>query len=113
MSSIYEVIEDAIKTLSVPYAASTYVSDSGDDLPDLYLVYFLVSSVPSQHADDVEKERFQRVQVSVFSRSGLNSLPNVDDAMLTVGFMKGPERELPYNNDTRHFGLAMEYVFYQ
>jgi hypothetical protein len=32
--------------------------------------------------------------------------------MVDVGFTRGPMREMPYNADTRHYGLVMEFVYY-
>jgi hypothetical protein len=110
VSTIWERVDTALATLGVSYAQSTYISASASDIPDLYLVYFDVSSPPEQHADDGETERSYRVQVSIYNRAGLNSLPNVDGAMVAAGFARGPQRELPYNPETRHFGLAKEFV---
>ncbi len=109
--SIWERVIAALTGLGVPMAANVYVAASGQELPDLYLVYFLVSSPPEQHADDAETLRSYRIQVTVYKRAGLASLPDVDGAMVAAGFRRGPQRELPYNQLTRHFGLALEYVY--
>lgn len=109
--SIWETTEAALGTLAPPAVANFYQAASGADLPDTFLVYFLVSSLPEQHADDDETLRVWRVQVNAYSRAGLASLPDIDRAMLASGFRRGPQRELPYNPLTRHFGLALEYVF--
>jgi hypothetical protein len=60
-----------------------------------------------------ETQRTYRVQVSIYARGGLVALPNVDAAMLAQGFTKGPERQIPYDQETRHFGLAKDYFFLQ
>jgi hypothetical protein len=97
--------------LGLPLAANTYVPVSGAELPDQFIVYQLISSPPAQHADDAETLRRYRVQVSFYSRTGLASLPGVDAAMTGAGYTRGPQRELPYNQLTRHYGLALEYLF--
>jgi len=51
------------------------------------------------------------MQVSVYDRNGLTNLPDTDGVMVAAGFSRGPKRELPYNPATRHFGLALEYVY--
>lgn len=110
MTTIWERVDDALGTLdpAVPYAADSLKSES---LPDLYITYFLVVSPPEQHADDSETARSYTVQVSIFSRSGLVNLPDVDTAMITAGFVKGPERQLIQDPQTGHFGLAKDYVY--
>jgi hypothetical protein len=51
------------------------------------------------------------MQVTVYSRSGLADLPDVDGVMVAAGFARGPQREIPYSFSTRHYGLALEYVY--
>lgn len=113
MSSIWERVAAALGNLSpvVPFVANVFIPASGTQLPDLYLVYFLVSSPPEQVADDAETHRSYRVQVSHYCRTGLAGLPDVPGVMVAAGFARGPQRELPYNETTRHFGLAQEFVF--
>jgi aminoglycoside phosphotransferase (APT) family kinase protein len=107
MTTIFEQAADALDTLSVPYGMGTYLCDG--KLPDQYMTYTLVSGVPAQHADDAETQRSHRVQVSIFDRNGLADLPDVDAAMLAAGFEKGPERQLPRDDESGHYGLAKDY----
>lgn len=110
--SIWTITKGALDTLTpTPYALGEYKTASGADLPDTFLVYSLVSGTPEQHADNAETHRTFRIQVSIYSRSGLASLPDVDTAMLAAGFERGPERQLAYNKETRHFGLAKDYIY--
>jgi len=101
----------ALTGLSVPMAANRYLVESGYDLPDQFMVYQLISSPPELHADNVEKYRTYRMQVTIWDRSGLSSLPDVASAMVAAGFYRGPIRELPYEDSTMHFGLAMEFLY--
>lgn len=111
MTTIYERVNNALNTISpaVAFAMAPYKSTT--DLPDQYLAYQEITSVPEQHADDAETERSYTIQVSIFSRAGLVSLPNVDAAMLAAGFVKSTERQLPQDQATGHYGLAVDYVY--
>lgn len=111
MSTIWEHVEDALAGISQPKAASAYQAATGADLPDTYLVYLLVSAPPLQHADDAETLRTYTVQVSIYSRTGLASLPDIETPLLAAGFLRGPEREIPYNPLTGHYGVAKEFTF--
>lgn len=111
MSDIWDITQDALTSLGLPMAASVYQSASGVDLPNVFMVYFLVSAPPTQHADNAETLRDFRMQVSYYSRTGLEGHPDIDAAMVTAGFRRGPQRELPYNQLTRHYGLALEYLY--
>jgi hypothetical protein len=113
MTTIFERVKTALDTLSpaIPYAMGQYITSTGADLPDTFIIYFEVSGDPAQHADNLETLRAYRVQISIYARAGLVSLPDVDTAMLAAGFTKGPERQLPYDKDTRHFGLAKDYHY--
>ena len=107
MTTVFEEVSSALDTLGVPYGMGTYISDG--ELPDQYMVYSLIDGVPSQHANDEETLRTYRVQVSIYDRNGLADLPDVDVAMLAAGFMKGPERQLPRDDESGHYGLAKDY----
>jgi hypothetical protein len=92
-------------------AANTFLAATGNELPDTFLVYQMISNPAIQQADDDETLRGYRVQVSYYSRTGLAGVPDIDGAMKTAGFTRLPGRELPYNEKTRHFGLALDYHF--
>lgn len=111
MSTIWEITKSALTGLGVPLAADVYIPASGVDFPDLYLVYFLVTSPPEQSADDAETLRSYLVQVSTYSRDGMVGLPDVAGAMVAAGFERSAMRHLPYNNKTRHFGLAEDFIY--
>ncbi|MDD5367460.1 MAG: hypothetical protein PHQ40_00380 [Anaerolineaceae bacterium] len=109
--SIWERISAALTGLSLPKAEGVYLAATGGELPNEYLVFFLIAAPPEQHADDVEKSRSYHVQVSYYNRAGLAVIPAIATAMTAVGFTRGPLRELPYNEQTRHFGLSMEFYY--
>lgn len=109
--TIWERVKSALTSLGLPMAANSYLSTSAAELPDRYLVYQLISDPALLHADDVEKVRSYRVQVTIYSRSGLAGIPNVVGAMVTAGFTRLPAREMPYHEETRHYGLAMDFGY--
>lgn len=107
--SIYTDIESALSTLSLPMAASAFRA-AGGTLPDLFLVYTLVAATPEQHADNGETARRHLVQVSVYNRSGLGNLPDVIGAMQAAGFVFSRATELPFDEQTGFYGLALDFV---
>lgn len=111
MTTIFERVTTALNTISpaVPFSLAPYKSTA--TLPDQYMAYQLIISQNEQQADDAETERSYLVQVSIFSRTGLVSLPDVDTAMLAAGFEKSRERQLPQDPQTGHHGLAKEYTY--
>ena len=111
MTTVFERIATALATISpaVPFKLAPYKSTTA--LPEQYLAYQLIVGVPELSADDEEKERSYLVQVSIFSRTGLVSLPDVDTAMVAAGFTKGQERQIPQDPQTGHYGLAKEYTY--
>jgi len=110
MTTIFERVKTALSTISpaVPFSLAPYKATT---LPATFLAYQLIVSVPEQNADDAETERSYLIQVSVYSKTGLVSLPDVDTAMLAAGFEKGRERQLPQDPATSHYGLAKEYSY--
>lgn len=113
MTTIYERTATALGTISpaIPYALDVYLTQSGGDLPDTFLVYSLITGDPVAHADNAETHRSYLIQISIFSRAGLVSIPDVNTAMIAAGFIKSSERQLPYDPETRHFGLAKDFIY--
>lgn len=111
MTTIWERTSTALAGLSVPMAANVMLSNTAASLPDQFIVYQLISSPPAQAAEDAETLRWYRMQVTVWDRAGLANLPDVQAAMVAAGFTKSMYRELPYDEATRHFGLAMEFLY--
>lgn len=108
--TVFARVQAALGPLGLPVSAQVYIPATGEDWPARYLTYFLVTSPSAQHADNQETQRINRVQVNYFDRDGLDALPDVDGAMTAAGFRLGPKFQLPYSRETRHFGLAQEYV---
>jgi hypothetical protein len=113
MTTIFERMNDALEGLGLPMADNFYKVSSGGSLPNEFMLYFEIISISGQHADDVEKSRHYHMQISYFNIAGLQSMPDIAGAMMTEGFTKGPTRELPYNQETGHYGYALEFWYYE
>lgn len=111
MTTIFERVTTALNTLSpaVPFSLAPYKSTGV--LPDQYLTYQLITGTPEDHADNTEIARSYLVQVTIWSKTGLVSLPDVNTAMLAAGFQKSIERPLPQDRESGHWGLAKDYVY--
>lgn len=111
MTTIFELVATALNTLApaVPFSLAPYKSTT--DLPSTYITYQLVSSNPEQSANDAETQRTYTIQITIWSKGGLVSLPDVNTAMLSAGFQKSTERQLPQDTETGHYGLAKDYVY--
>jgi len=113
MPTIFERVNTALDSLSpaVPFAMEIYQQTGSAALPTQYITYQLITGTPQAHADNSETHRAYRVQVNLMSASGLVSLPDVNTAMLTQGFTKGPERQLPKDQQTGHYILAKDFFY--
>ena len=111
MTTIWARVNSALAGLSLPMAAGYYTVATGAELPEEFLVYFEVSGIQQQVADDAETSRQHHVQISYFNRAGLAGMPAIASAMVAAGFTRGPERDLPYETETRHFGHALEFFY--
>jgi len=110
-TTIWERVKTALTPLGLPMAASAYIVASGAVIPDTYIVYFVFSIDPEQYADNEEILRSEAVQISIYNRTGNASLPDVIGAMVTAGFTFIGGRELDYDTDTRHFGIAFDFEY--
>lgn len=108
--TIFERVKTALDTLSpaVPAKVKPYLSTGA--LPDTFIDYQLIDGMPEDHFDNIEASRDYLVQVSIWCRDGLASLPDVDSAMTTAGFMAAGERQLSKDEKTGHYGLAKDYT---
>lgn len=111
MTTIFERVEIALGTISpaINYALAPYKGT----LPDAFVTHQLIASPAEQHADNAETERSYSVQLSLWDKAGVPSTTSVDAAMLVAGFQKGDVRQLPQDPQTHHYGLAVEYVYFE
>ncbi len=110
-ATIWETVKNAMSGLSIPTAANVYIPPSGSALPDLFVTYQVLEEPSELSADNDESLKSWTVQVTIWSRAGLPGIPTLHQAMLDAGFHRKAGRELPYQQDTRHYGYAADYVF--
>lgn len=111
MTTIFERVETALGTVSpaVLFASAPYKGT----LPDAYITHQLINSPPEQHADGEETERSYTMQLNFWDKTNIPSTASVDAAMKAADFHKGNVRQLPQDPQTHHYGLAVEYVYFE
>ena len=107
--NIFARTEAALGTIdpTVPFALAPYKGD----LPDQFVVHQLIDSLAEEHADNEEASRSHLVQVTIWSRTGLVNIPDVDTAMKNAGYQKSDERQIPQDPQSGHYGLAKDFVY--
>ena len=109
--TIWERVLSTLTPLGLPLAANAMILASESDRPVAYIVFFVVTSPAVAHADNAETHRACTVQVTYYDRTGLAGMPDIPAAMAAAGFMAANRRELPYNQQTRHYGYALDFVY--
>lgn len=111
MTTVFERVETALGTISpaVSFASAPYKGT----LPNAYITHQLINSPPEQHADNEETERSYTMQITLWDKTNIPSTDSVDAAMKTAGFEKGDVSQLPQDAQTHHYGLAVEYVYFE
>ncbi len=109
MTTIFERVETALGTVSpaISFASAPYKGT----LPNAYVTHQLLPSPAAQHADNEETERVYTMQLNFWDKAGIPSTTNVDAAMKAAGFHKSDVRQLPQDQQSHHYGLAVEYVY--
>ncbi len=111
MASIFEIVENAISPLGIPYACGDFIVASGTDWPDTYIDYIVVDLDPAEHADDEEIERANLVQVSIHKRITLMALPDVMGQMTGAGFTFAGGRQIEKDEETGHLQIAYDFEY--
>ncbi|MGI6260025.1 MAG: hypothetical protein ACOYKC_09235 [Anaerolineaceae bacterium] len=110
---IWERVEAALAGIGmeIPVANNRLILNTGEDWPDRYIVYQVISSSSERHVDDREIERSHLVQVNMWSKNGFLNFPDVEGAMLSAGFSYDAGRDMEYDNETGHYGRSEDYLF--
>lgn len=111
--TIWQTVNSALAGLGIRTANNRLVLKTGEKLPDQYLTFQLISAGPEAHIDDHETARSYLVQLNLWSRSGFESFPDVETAMLAAGFYFQAERDMDYNENTSHYGQSKDFLFYE
>jgi hypothetical protein len=85
-------------------------------LPDTYIVYFLVDDVGATWADGKETSHIPRIQVNLFYRdkSVFLTVPDqIDSAFTDSGFTLGSVGDVPFQPDTSHYGWRRDFYYYE
>lgn len=119
MSKWVEAAEKALaiieKETQIPYDYDRY-RDEKQQLPNEYIVYFLVSAPPGLTADNKEHSYIPRIQVSFFfrnKRSFLTIPDKIVKAFTDAGFCRAGEGRIPYQTNTGHYGWRCDFNFYE
>jgi hypothetical protein len=102
-----------LRGFGIPVFADAFVSSTGEESPDEYIVFQIMLSKPVQYADDKETVREHYIQVTYFNRAGFDNMRNIIEHMIGAGFMNGTNRGLPYEPSTRYYSMAMDFTYVQ
>ena len=112
--TIWTRVNSALSSLGVRTANGRLILKTKDDpWPDQYITYQVISGGPQEHIDDHETARSYLVQLNLWSRSGFESFPDVETAMLAAGFFFQAERDMDYNEKTGHYGQSKDFLYYE
>lgn len=104
------------KKTKVPFDWESFDSSGEKQLPDQYIVYFLVSETSALSVDGKEKSSTPRIQVSFYYRQK-SKLPNMMDvikkAFLKNGFSRAGSGRIPKQITTGHHGWRYDFIFYE
>ena len=102
-------------SLGIPYDFERNESPT-EQLPDTYMVYFLVDDPGSTWADGKETSHETRVQVSLFYRDKrvmLTVPKRIEDTFIAAGFSRVGSGRIPYQINTGHYGWRCDFRFYE
>ena len=124
MSKWQDVAESVLtqfqKDLGIPYDFERWDTDPNlplaPQLPDRYIVYFLVDDEGKTWADGQETSHEPRVQLSYYYRNKSDALTvpdQIEQAVVAAGFTRGPMGHISYQPDTGHYGWRRDFYFYE
>ena len=111
--TIWQKVKDALAGLGIKTANNRLTLKTGETWPDQYITFQVISAGPEEHVDDHETARSYLVQLNLWSRSGFESFPDVETAMLAAGFYFQAERDMDYDEKTGHYGHSKDYLYYE
>jgi len=110
------VLTDFQASTGIPWDFQRFSVSSNDQLPDSYIVYFLVDDPGQGYSDNKETSHTARIQISFYYRdvSQVKTIPDAIEAAFTdAGFTRGPAGTIPYQSDTGHYGWRRDFYFYE
>lgn len=115
MSKWAEKCEAVLTGMGLPYDFER-MACSSKQLPDTYIVYFLVDDTGEGYADGVETSHQPRIQVGLYYREKavfLKVPEQIQKAMTQAGFTRGAAGRIPYQTDTGHYGWRCDFYHYE
>ena len=118
MEAVLTQFEEKAK---IPYAFERWAVDENqplaEQLPDRYLVYFLVDDIGETYVDGKETSHQPRIQVSFFYRSKEDFITVPDEIVSTfiaAGFTRSNNcGRIPYQSDTGLYGWHQDFYYYE
>ncbi len=107
--------EEILETIGLPYHLERMTCEAAQ-LPDTFIVYFLVDDNGKSWANNVERSRTARVQVSLFYRdlSTVLTVPEqIEAAFMADNFMRVGSGRIPYQDNTGHYGWRCDFRYYE
>lgn len=107
--------ESILTAIGLPYDFERFDSPT-EQLPDTFIVYFLVDDTGVSYSDNTETSHEPRIQVSLFYRDKsafLTAPGQIETAFLSSGFTRVGSGRIPYQTDTRHYGWRCDFRFYE
>lgn len=100
----------------IPYEFEFWDIKERGELPDTYIVYFLVSEQSASSADNKERSSIPKVQFSLFYKdiSVMQSIPDkILKAAIEAGFTRTNCGRIPRKNDSGHRGWRCDCILYE
>jgi hypothetical protein len=109
------ILTDFQASTGIPYDFKRNETPAAQ-LPDSYIVYFLVDDEGKTWSEGKETSHEPRVQVSFYYKNKPDFLiypDQIETAFVNAGFTRGPVGDIPYQPDTSHYGWRRDFYYYE
>ncbi len=107
--------EEILTSIGLPYRFERMTCDA-TQLPDTFIVYFLVDDNGKSWANNAETSHVPRMQVSLFYRDISKALTvpdQIEAAFMADNFMRVGSGRIPYQDTTGHYGWRCDFRYYE
>lgn len=115
MSNIYELIYNTLTQLGYPVREQGTFK-TNETLPETFITYQIILSTDNAHYDNAPASTTTRIQLALYSKKPAIK-QNADNlfrsVMLPAGFLRISGRDLPFNQNTGHYGYTSDYNYYE
>ena len=115
MSNIYKTVCDTLEPLGYPLSLQGSYADNAI-FPETFITYQLIDSQNNSHADNLPTSTTHRIQLSLYSKKPViqqGADTTLKSVMLPSGFVRAGGRDLPFNQDTGHYGYTCDYRYFE